>query len=125
MTYYDVPFGVRRNARDLFHESPRNLQHVVAQVGTVPLHLLNTQGIWGVDGWDSDRRLQMADHIVHEVGTASPLVLAGDFNVQPKTETMGRIRRVLRDIFADELTTTFNTRRKDLERFPGFATAVV
>lgn len=125
VTYYDVPFGTRDNSRSAFHLSPRSLQHVVANVSDSNLHLLNTQGIWGEDGWDSPRRLKMAQHILHEIDNHTPLVLAGDFNLQPKTETITMIEAKLSNVFKNELTTTFNVKRKDLVKYPGYSTAVV
>lgn len=123
--YYDVPFGVRQNERSAFHLSPRNLQHVLVHLPEKNLHVLNTQGIWGEDGNDSERRLLMSQKIVDEVGSNTPLVLGGDFNIRSHTQTIYNIESRLRNLFQDELQTTFNIKRKDLAKYPGFADAVV
>lgn len=125
MTYYDVPFGIRENNPKGFEFTPRSLQHVVAQVDNKQLHLLNTQGIWGEHGRDTPRRVAMAEHILREVGTHDPLVLAGDFNVQPRSKTVEMLENALTSVFKDELETSFNVKRKDLVASPGYATAVV
>lgn len=123
--FYDVPFGRRIDGPDNYHQSPRNLQHVITLVGKTNLHLLNTQGIWGTDGEDSDRRIEMSQIILDEIGNHHPLVLAGDFNVRPHTKSMSKIREKLTDLFYKEVKTTFNIKHKDLVKFPGFAEAVV
>ena len=71
VVFYDEPFGVRDNRRAAFHQTPRNLQHVVVDVQDTKLHLLNTQGIWGKDGEDSPRRLAMSETILAEVVTST------------------------------------------------------
>lgn len=124
VTFFDIPFG-KRNSQGNFHLTPRSLQHVVAHVGEKQLHLLNTQGIWGEHGGDTDRRLKMAEHIVREVAQNQPLVLAGDFNVNEKTKTIEKIEQKLTNVFKNTLTTSFNLKRKNLVTDPGYATSVV
>jgi endonuclease/exonuclease/phosphatase family metal-dependent hydrolase len=125
ISHYDAPFGKRNNTRNAFHLSPRNLQHVKAKLNNQEIHVLNTQGIWGEDGLDSPRRLKMVEHIIEEIGNNSPLVLAGDFNMRPETEAIALIEKKLHNVFKNELETSFNLKRKDLENYPGFASAVV
>jgi len=125
VTYYDVPFGERKNEWSSFHVTPRNLQHLTVKFGSTKVHLFNTQGIWGEDGFDHPRRIEMAQHILREIGDLQPVILAGDFNVQPGTTTISLLEAKLQSVFKDELKTTFNLKRKNIEKFPGFATAVV
>lgn len=128
IVYYDVPFGLREEQNPgAFENTPRSLEHVVAHLPQGNLHLLNTQGIWGVDGFDNPRRLHMAEKITAQLQSIGdePFVLAGDFNVQPQTKTIAKIEHVATNVFSYELVTTFNTKRKDLQKHPGFASAVV
>jgi endonuclease/exonuclease/phosphatase family metal-dependent hydrolase len=125
VSHYDTPFGKRNNTRGAFHLSPRNLQHVKAKLNNQELHILNTQGIWGEDGLDSPRRLKMVEHIIEEIDNNTPLVLAGDFNMRPETQAISMIENKLHNVFKNELETSFNLKRKDLEKYPGFASAVV
>lgn len=124
-TWYDVPYGTRIDDWEHFHVTPRCLQHVVADIDGKSFHLLNTQGIWGEDGGDNERRLKMAEQIVTEVSDHSPLLLAGDFNVRYQTEAIAKIEKKLTNVFKDDVKTTFNLKQKDLEKFPGFADAAV
>jgi len=101
------------------------LQHVTADVGGVELHLLNTQGIWGEDGNDTPRRLNMGDIIIKELQGKKPLVVAGDFNINATTQTIANIEKHVKNIFKNELKTSFNLKRKDIEKFPGFSRSVV
>lgn len=120
--FFDVPYGGRENTPSGFPWTPRNLQRVTAQIGDQKVHLFNTQGIWGTDGKDSKRRLQMSQDIVAQVKGKSPVILAGDFNVQSHTQTIDQIESELTNVFKDELVTTFNMKQKTS---PGYATAVV
>jgi len=123
--FYDRPFVERINERDAFSDTPRSLQHVTADVGGVELHLLNTQGIWGEDGNDTPRRLNMGDIIIKELQGKKPLVVAGDFNINATTQTIANIEKHVKNIFKNELKTSFNLKRKDIEKFPGFSRSVV
>lgn len=123
--HYDVPFGKRINEPTHFHVSPRSLQHVVAHVGEKKLHVFNTQGIWGEDGDDNERRLMMSKKIIQAIGDLSPVVLAGDLNVQEGTQTVLNIEKKLKNVFYRELKTSFNLQRKNLDVHPGFAEATV
>lgn len=103
------------------------------QFQTQKLHVFNTHGIWGTHGGDTDRRLKMAQVIIKEILACNstnanenyPIILAGDFNLKPKTQTIEKIKNILDSVFEDELVTSFNLARKDLDKFPGYATAVV
>ncbi len=125
-TFYDIGYSKRDpNDSTKYHETPRNLQHVIADLGQKKLHILNTQGIWGTNGKDSDRRLQMSEHILKEIGDAHPVVFAGDLNVDEKTQSVAQIEEKLVNVFKNQLKTSFNVSRKNLVTDPGFATAVV
>lgn len=124
--FYDVAYSKRDlNDSTKYQFTPRNLQHVTAIVAGKELHILNTQGIWGTDGKDTQRRLQMSDQILEEIGENTPVLLAGDLNVDEKTQTIAKIETRLVNVFKNQLVTSFNTSRKNLVSDPGFATAVV
>lgn len=128
ISHYDIPFGPRSTDRSQFHLIPRNLQHVEAEVDGVKLQLLNTQGIWGEEGFDNPRRLDMGRQIAERAQAAKkngPVILAGDFNVRPDTQTIAQVETHLQNVFKDELATSFNLKRKNLEKYPGYATAAV
>lgn len=102
--------------------TPRNLQHAEIAVDSKTLHIFNTQGIWGFDGEDNDRRLHMGEVIAQEVAGKQPALLMGDFNVKENTQTIQKVEQQMRNIFKGELTTSFNMQHKS---DGGFATAVV
>ncbi len=112
----------RPQREDDFSHYPKNLQHVVATIGEKKLHVCNMHGIWGLDGGDTSERLLMSDRIVKEIAGKSPLILTGDFNLKPNTQTIAHIEKHLRSLFAGEMETSFNMRHKTN---PGYATAVV
>jgi len=120
---FDVPYGPfdEEHATNWEFE-PSNIVHSVVDVGSTRLNVFNVHGIWGLDGMDNKRRLAMSDIIVSEVKDKENVIFAGDFNVNPNTETIGNIEKHLRNVFRNELKTTFNMKRKEK---PGYATSVV
>lgn len=149
--FYDIPFGNRIDEFAYYSVTPRNLQHVlldlnssdkeaggqalldgknISVVSGQKLHVFNTQGIWGTHGNDTDRRLKMGDFIVNEVSRSlqsekSSVFLAGDFNLNPNTKTVKKIENILESVFKSNLKTSFNLKRKNLEKDPGYATSAV
>lgn len=120
--FYDVPYDDNFMENEDFTYVPRNLQHVSVKVGDEVVNVFNTQGIWGLDGDDNERRLKMAETIVEEIGDKEKVVLAGDLNVKEGTKTVGIIEERLNNIFKGELKSSFNMKQKN---DPGFATVVV
>ena|SRR5258708_14306903 len=105
-----------------FSHYPKNLQHVIVDVNGKSLQVFNLHGIWGMDGRDTQERLQMSEIIVGKIQEKVPAVLMGDFNLKPDTQTIANIEKHMINIFKGDLTTTFNMRHKTN---PGYATAVV
>lgn len=121
-------FSKRKDGRENFPFSPRNLQHVSIDLVGNTLHLINLQGVWAEHGEDNEQRLKMAEIILKEATTVKenePLIICGDFNVKPNTNTIRMIEEKYTNVFKDMLETSFNLKRKDLENYPGYATAVV
>lgn len=123
--FYDVPYG-ERDESDIgaMPFNPRNLQQVTLTVNKKNIDIFNTQGIWGLDGGDNDRRLAMADTIIKNIETKNTIILTGDFNIRPDTETIKKIEKKLINIFKSELKTSFNIKRKSAHK-DGYARAVV
>lgn len=105
-----------------FSHYPKNMQHVVVEIDRKQLHVCNLHGIWELSGGDTPERLQMSEIISKEIADHQPLILMGDFNLRPNTQTIAKIEEKLTNAFKDKLTTTFNMRHKTN---PGYATAVV
>lgn len=123
--YRFTPYGERTEWNDeAYKKTPRNLEHVAIDIASTTLNVFNFQGVWNLNGTeDSPERLHMSQVIVDAIKGKRHVILCGDTNVQPETETIRRIEQAgLRNIFKGELTTSFNMRRKDN---PGYATAVV
>lgn len=120
-TFGDMPYCTRLSGSKI-ERTPRNLQEVVLDVNGTKLTVFNTQGIWGTDGADNERRLALSDTIVSQIAHKDPVVLCGDFNVRMDTESIAKIEKHLANVFKDKLVTSFNLRHK---KQPCFATAVV
>jgi endonuclease/exonuclease/phosphatase family metal-dependent hydrolase len=103
--------------------TPRNLQHVTAQVEGKKVELFNFHGVWDLDGDNfSEKRKNMSDVIIKQIKNRSHIVLAGDTNATPKNRAISVVEQYVTSVFGNELKTSFNMRRKDN---PGYATACV
>lgn len=122
VVFFDVPYSAYIDSPENYAHCPRNLLRAVLNARSREIAVINTHGIWGLDGQDNGRRLKMSQTIVKNVQDKELVILAGDFNLQPSTRTIGNIEKHLRNVFTDELQTTFNMKRKT---HPGYAAAVV
>lgn len=122
-TWFDVPYnGFYQETKGDYQYTPRNLQHGEIMIGQQVLHVFNTQGIWGFDGDDNERRLNMGKIIAREVAGKKPALLTGDFNVQEGTQTIAQVETHMKSVFKGQLKSSFNMRHKTK---PGFASAIV
>lgn len=107
----------------LFPTMPRNLQHVTLDTPGGILNVFNLQGVWDLDGDNvSPLRQKMSDTILREARGKEHVIIAGDTNAKHTNPVMRTIEADYTNVFGDELSTSFNMRRKDN---PGYATAVV
>lgn len=105
-----------------FDQLPAILQQSELQLPEITLTVCNIHGIWGENGDDTDRRLQMSQIICDAIRGKQNVILGGDFNVSPNTKTIANIEKQLANVFKNELTTTFNMKHKENQ---GYKTAVV
>ncbi len=121
--FFDIPYKTVDFDKDRndFYKDPKNLQ-LVHLNSKLNLCVANLHGIWGLDGLDNPQRLKMSQAIIREIFDLKKIILAGDFNLKPNTQTINNIERHLVNIFKGQLTSSFNMKRKSN---PGYATAVV
>jgi len=103
-----------------YSQTPRNVQHAVIKADDTELNIFNTQGVWGKDSEDNEDRLKMSRAIVGAVKDKPNAILCGDFNVFPNTETIRNIEKHMKNLFKDELKTTFNVKQKPNPIFANF-----
>jgi len=121
--FFDTEYGeFREGDVAKYPVLPRTLQHAEIEVQEKILNVFNTQGIWDRNGLDNPRRLKMGEIIANKIKDKKNVILAGDFNMQANTESMRKIEKYLKNVFKNELTTSFNMRQKTDQ---GYATAVV
>lgn len=125
--FFGIPYGeFPRDPADYdYSKHPKNMQICQLDINQQIYTLANLHGIWGLDGGDNPARLAMSQIIVEEIKSKPKVILAGDFNLKPNTQTIANIEQHLVNVFKDELDNTFNLARKDLVNYPGYATAVV
>lgn len=123
--FFDIPYDsnyVKAKKKRDYSRDPKNMQYVQVEADGKVLNIFNLHGIWGFDGKDNPHRLAMGEKIIEQSKSKDNVILAGDFNLRPNTKTIGNVEKYLRNVFKDELTTTFNMKHKDR---PGYATSVV
>lgn len=125
--FFQVPYGEYPQVSPIrdYSQYPQNMQHAVIDVGNTHLNVFNVHGIWGNDGIDNPARLQMSKVITKHIKNKKNTILVGDFNVQAGTKTIDSIENNLINVFKNQLQTSFNLQHKDLNKYPGYATAVV
>lgn len=115
--FYDTPYGeyeayIRHDNKFDFSILPRNLEYAQVKLNGAILNLFNTHGIWGLHGNDTERRLRMGQTIINQIKDKKNVILAGDFNLFPTTQTVKNIEKYLKNVFDDQLPTTFNMKLK-------------
>lgn len=107
-----------------FSDYPSILQEVELDVDGTTVNLYNIHGIWGFDGGDSERRINMANIISSRMKDKKNVILAGDTNfTKDAVKTIEIIKSSgVKSVFENSLVSTFNMKFKDN---PGYATAAV
>lgn len=125
--FFNEPFNDNYvDVAPYFETVARNLQHVTLEANGKPLDIFNFQGVWDLDGDnDSPKRQRMCNIILENVHNLEHVVLGGDTNARPTNPSMQKVAAELKNVFAGELSTTFNLKQKDLEKYPGYADSVV
>ena len=85
--YYESCYGLLDNASDCF--ASKGLQFLEIQVENMILHVYNTHLEAGNGAEDQEVRTQQIDTIITQINTFSqdhPVILMGDFNLEPDEE---------------------------------------
>lgn len=82
---------------------PRNVQYATLTVAGRSLNLLNFHGLWWNSSKDdNEHRLEQSRGIVGLLsGLKGEIVLAGDFNLEPGTESIGMLEDKLRNLITE------------------------
>lgn len=124
---FGIPYGeydVSPPSGD-FSTHPKNIHCCEIDIKGQTHTVCNLHGIWGLDGGDNSARLKMSEIIIEHIKGKEKVILAGDFNLKPNSQTIKNIEKYLTNVFKNELKSSFNLSRKNLEKFPGYASAVV
>lgn len=121
----NAPYGVvdERGISD-FSWEPCIAQHTALEIKGKTLNVYNLHGVWGFDGKDNLRRIEMANVIARAMKGNNPMILAGDTNfTKEAVETIKIIETSgVKSVFEDTLKSTFNMLHKT---DPGYSTAAV
>ncbi len=122
-TFFDVPYKTfdEQDQTDFSH-NPQTILGAKLHINGVEVNAFSVHGIWGQDGLDSDRRLQMGETIIQQIKNKQNVIMGGDFNLLPVTKTVANIEKYVKSVFGNTLVSTFNMKHKT---DGGYATAVV
>lgn len=122
-TFFDVPYKTfDEQSQTDFSYNPQTILGAKLDVNGVEVNAFSVHGIWGRDGLDSDRRLQMGKIIIEQIQGKKNVILGGDFNLRPDTKTVKNIEQHVESVFGETLTRTFNLEHK---KAGGYKTAAV
>jgi endonuclease/exonuclease/phosphatase family metal-dependent hydrolase len=107
-----------------FSSFPAAFQKATVTISGKEITLINVHGPVNLDGLADDESRQIMRTKILEHVTEYTIV-AGDFNARAESETFRVLEQQLQNPFLGQLSTTFNVSRKDLVRFPGYATSAV
>jgi len=108
-----------------YGDHSRNLQYITCETPDGIRTILNIHGLWNGQGkFDSEDRLTQSDNIVAFVKqVVTPLVLSGDFNLRPDTESVRKIENAgLRNLITEYGVTSTRTSlyKKTSEQFADY-----
>lgn len=107
---FDYNYYSSKQPKD-FSDAPASFVASTLHIGDKKVKSINIHGVWGFDGEDNPRRLQMRDQILEEIKNDEYVIVSGDFNTTPDTQTMQGLESKLVNVFKNELRTTFNGKR--------------
>jgi endonuclease/exonuclease/phosphatase family metal-dependent hydrolase len=125
--FFDQEYGERfEQTHEAYSVTPRNLQYATIHTGYAELNVFNTQGVWDLDGDKvTERRIKMCNALAKAIKGKQNVILAGDFNLKPSNKALAPLDSQLTSVFKNERANSFNLRRKDLDKYPGYASAAV
>lgn len=97
---------------DEYGNHARNLQYITVLTSGGPLTIMNVHGLWNGQGKaDCAERLEQSDRIVNFVTSRKEqIILMGDFNLRPDTESVSRIEAAgLRNLIKEYGVTSTRT----------------
>ena len=102
----------------------RNIQYVTLENRETPLTIINFHGLWNGKGkTDSEERLEQSEKIINFTRTLDhPVVLCGDFNLKPETESLQKFEKAgLRNLIKEYgITSTRTSHYTKPEKFADY-----
>lgn len=102
----------------------RNIQHVEMEEKGKKINVINFHGLWNGQGkGDSEDRLKQSENIIHFMkGLDGEIILCGDFNLRPDTESLKMFESFgLRNLVSEyKITSTRTSHYKKPEKFADY-----
>ena len=121
-------FEFSEHTEENYGKQPRNTHIVTIQKDQhQPISVANFHGIWkkGFGKNDCHERLQQSKNLIKILESQKhPILLTGDFNLNPQTESLAIIKQNLRDLIAEHgITSTRSSLYTKPERYADYAFA--
>lgn len=123
--FFDQPYARYDHDRttDFSHWAAGAQRVIIGVPGSQKVQIANLHGpVWYQGAEPTDRRMNMVTSLNAIGNRELPTIIAGDSNATPDNPCWQKLDSRYTSIFSQQLTTTFNMRRKKLA---GFATAAV
>lgn len=114
--FFDLPFAEYAFDKDTDPRLvPEGMIETEIQVEGKKLNVCSWHGVWDMHGEDTENRLIMGEKIIQALKGKENVILAGDTNINPDTQTIANITQELglKSVFGTLLQSTFNMSRKE------------
>ena len=102
----------------------KNIQYITTEINDTKINIVNFHGLWNGKGkTDSDARLMQSSNIINTLkDLEGEIVLCGDFNLRPDTESLAMIENFgLRNLIKENgVTSTRTALYKKEEKFADY-----
>lgn len=122
----DIPYGkYDHDAITDFSIFPAGYSMADVVLPDKTLQVINVHAPVNMNGFEPDiRRQEYRNALLNDL--RHPAIVCGDFNMDPNNPVLADVKDELKSVFDYEnIETTFNLKRKDLKKFPGYAEARV
>jgi endonuclease/exonuclease/phosphatase family metal-dependent hydrolase len=114
--FFDLPFSEYTFDKDTDPRLvPEGMLEAEIRVNDSKLNVYSWHGVWDNHGQDTENRYIMGRKIIEAIRGKENVILAGDTNINPDTQTIADITHELglKSVFGTSLQSTFNMERKE------------
>ena len=76
----------------------RSIQNTILEIGGKEIQIINVHGIWNKDKIGDERTIKQAEFILSKIRQDIPVIVVGDFNLLPDTESIKLLNKNLTNL---------------------------